>query len=33
MENQEVRGIPFPDFIKEWFKKIVITDKKEKKGD
>lgn len=33
MENLEVMGVPFPDFIKERFKKMAVTDKKEKKGD
>ena len=33
MENLEVMGIPFPDFIKSRFKKMAVDKDKEKKDD
>ncbi len=33
MENLEVMGIPFPDFVKSRFKKMAIDKGKEKNGD
>jgi len=33
MENLEVMGIPFPNFIKERFEKMAVDKGKEKKGD
>jgi Phage-related holin (Lysis protein) len=32
MENLEVMGIPFPDFVKSRFKKMAIDKGKEKNG-